>query len=85
MGFISDLFRLCPKFIYNWVENYGLAIIFFSVILQNNFVTFFYKATKIYEKISKRYKNKVQKLQVKYRNNPELLNQEVMGLYKKKK
>ena len=34
MGFISDLLGYVLNFIYNWVENYGLAIILFSVILQ---------------------------------------------------
>ncbi len=84
MGFISDLLGYVLNFIYNWVENYGLAIILFSVILQIILLPFSIKQQKSMRKSAK-IQGEVQKLQVKYRNNPELLNQEVMGLYKKEK
>ena len=53
MGFISDLLGYVLNFIYNWVENYGLAIILFSVILQIILLPFSIKQQKSMRKSAK--------------------------------
>ena len=84
MGFIADLFGYLLNYLYDWVQNYGLAIILFSFILQVILLPLSIKQQKSMKKSAK-IQQEMQKLQVKYKNNPELLNQEVMGLYKKEK
>ena len=84
MGFIANLFGYVLNFLYNWVHNYGWAMILFSVLLQLILLPLSIKQQKSMKKSAKIQKE-MSKLQVKYKNNPELLNQEVMGLYKKEK
>lgn len=84
MGFLANLFGYVLNFLYNWVQNYGWAMILFSVLLQLILLPLSIKQQKSMKKSAK-IQQEMKKLQVKYRNNPELLNQEVMGLYKKEK
>ena len=84
MGFLANLFGYVLNFLYNWVHNYGWAMILFSVLLQLILLPLSIKQQKSMKKSAK-IQGEMKKLQVKYRNNPELLNQEVMGLYKKEK
>ena len=84
MGFIANLFGYVLNFLYNCVHNYGWAMILFSVLLQLILLPLSIKQQKSMKKSAKIQKE-MSKLQVKYKNNPELLNQEVMGLYKKEK
>ena len=84
MGFLANLFGYVLNFLYNWVQNYGWAMILFSVLLQLILLPLSIKQQKSMKKSAK-IQEEMKKLQVKYRNNPELLNQEVMGLYKKEK
>lgn len=84
MGFLANLFGYVLNFLYEWVQNYGWAMILFSVLLQLILLPLSIKQQKSMKKSAK-IQQEMKKLQVKYRNNPELLNQEVMGLYKKEK
>ena len=84
MGFLANLFGYVLNFLYNWVQNYGLAMILFSVLLQLILLPLSIKQQKSMKKSAK-IQEEMKKLQVKYKNNPELLNQEVMNLYKKEK
>lgn len=84
MGFLANLFGYVLNFLYDWVQNYGWAMILFSVLLQLVLLPLSIKQQKSMKKSAK-IQQEMKKLQVKYRNNPELLNQEVMGLYKKEK
>ena len=84
MGFLANIFGYVLNFLYSWLQNYGWAIILFSVILQIILLPLSIKQQKSLKKSAK-IQQEMQKLQVKYKNNPELLNQEVMGLYKKEK
>jgi len=84
MGFLANLFGYVLNFLYNWVQNYGWAMILFSVLLQLILLPLSIKQQKSMKKSAK-IQQEMKKLQVKYKNNPELLNQEVMGLYKKEK
>ena len=84
MGFLANLFGYVLNFLYNWVQNYGWAMILFSVLLQLILLPLSIKQQKSMKKSAK-IQEEMKKLQVKYKNNPELLNQEVMSLYKKEK
>lgn len=84
MGFLANLFGYVLNFLYNWVQNYGWVMILFSVLLQLILLPLSIKQQKSMKKSAK-IQGEMKKLQVKYKNNPELLNQEVMGLYKKEK
>ena len=84
MGFLANLFGYVLNFLYEWVQNYGWAMILFSVLLQLILLPLSIKQQKSMKKSAK-IQQEMKKLQVKYKNNPELLNQEVMGLYKKEK
>ena len=84
MGFLASLFGYVLNFLYEWVQNYGWAMILFSVLLQLILLPLSIKQQKSMKKSAK-IQQEMKKLQVKYKNNPELLNQEVMGLYKKEK
>lgn len=82
MGFIAGLFGYVLNFLYTWLQNYGWAIILFSIILQIVLLPLSIKQQRSMKKSAK-IQQDMQKLQTKYKNNPELLNQEVMGLYKR--
>ena len=84
MGFLAGIFGYVLNFLYSWVNNYGWAIILFSIVLQIILLPLSIKQQKSLKKSAK-IQQEMQKLQIKYKNNPELLNQEVMGLYKKEK
>lgn len=84
MAFLAGLFGYVLNFLYLWLQNFGWAIILFSVILQVILLPLSIKQQKSMKKSAK-VQSQMQKLQAKYKNNPELLNQEVMALYKKEK
>lgn len=84
MSAIANLFGYVLNWLYNLVQNYGVAIILFSVLLKIVMLPLSIKQQKSMKKSAK-VQEEVNKLQVKYRNNPEMLNKEVMNLYKREK
>lgn len=84
MGFIASLFGYVLNFLYNLVQNYGLAIIIFTLLLKIILLPLSIKQQKAMKKNTK-IQEEMQKLQVKYKNDPQMLNQEVMQLYKREK
>ena len=84
MGSIANLFGYLLNFLYNTFNNYGIAIIVFSVILRIILipVTIFQQKSM---KKSAELQEKMKEIQKKYKNNPEKLNQETMNLYKTEK
>ena len=84
MGFISEIFGYLLNFLYNIFQNYGIAIIVFSVILRIILIPLTVKQQTTMRKSSK-IQAKMQELQQKYKNNPEKLNQEMMEMYKTEK
>lgn len=82
MNFLANLFGYVLNYLYTWLQNYGWAIILFSVILQVILLPLSIKQQKSMKKSAK-IQQDMQKLQSKYKNNPELLNQEIAGLYKR--
>lgn len=84
MGFISELFGYLLNWLYNLVNNYGLAIIIFSVILRIILIPITIKQQKTMKK-SAELQQKMADIQKKYKNNPEKLNQATIELYKSEK
>ena len=82
MGSISNLFGYILNFIYELVQNYGLAIIIFSVLLKLILLPLSIKQQKTMKKTAK-IQAKVKDLQEKYKNDQMRMNQEMMDLYKK--
>lgn len=84
MSFIANCFGYILNFIYSFVNNYGIAVILFSIIIKLLLLPISIKQQKTMKKSAK-IQGKMQELQNKYKNNPEKLNQEVLDLYKNEK
>ena len=82
MGSVSNLFGYALNFIYEMIQNYGLAIILFSVLLKLILLPFSIKQQKTMKKTAE-LQVKVKEIQEKYKNDQMKLNQEIMDLYKK--
>ena len=81
MSFFANIFGTILGFIYNLVNNYGLAIIIFSIILKVVLLPLSIKQQRTMKKTAK-LQDQMKALQFKYKNDPEKLNQETMKLYK---
>lgn len=84
MTFFANLFGYLLNFIYNIVENYGIAIIIFSIIIKLIMIPISIKQQKTMKKNAK-MQEKMKEIQFKYKNNPEKLNQATMDLYREEK
>ena len=84
MGFLSSAFGYALNFLYELVNNYGIAIIIFSIVLRIILIPITFKQQKDQKKTAK-IQGKLSELQKKYKNDPEKLNQETMALYKSEK
>lgn len=84
MGFISELFGYILNWLYGLVNNYGLAIIIFSILLRVILIPITIKQQKSMKK-SAGLQEKMAEIQKKYKNNPEKLNQETIELYQREK
>ena len=82
--FFANIFGYLLSFMYGIINNYGLAIILFTVIMKIIFIPFSVKQQKTLKKSAK-LQEKMKIIQFKYKNNPEKMNQEVMELYKTEK
>ena len=79
--FFANIFGYLLEFLYNLINNYGIAIILFSVIIKIILLPLSIKQQRTLKK-STELQDKMKALQFKYKNNPEKLNQEMMNLYK---
>lgn len=84
MGVLASLFGYVLNFLYNLVQNYGIAIILFTVLLKIVMLPISIKQQRTMKK-SQEVQKEVDKAQLKYKNNPEMLNKEVMAIYKREK
>ena len=84
MGSISNLFGYLLNALYSVFNNYGIAIIVFSVILRIILIPITIKQQKSLKK-SAELQEEMKEIQRKYKNNPEKLNQETIDLYKREK
>ena len=81
MSFFANIFGTILGFIYNIVNNYGLAIIIFSILIKLLMLPISIKQQKTMKKTTK-IQNKMKEIQFKYKNDPENLNRATMELYK---
>lgn len=81
---ISNLFGYLLNFLYDLVNNYGIAIILFSILLRVILLPLTIKQQVSMEKTAK-IQGELKAIQFKYKNNPEMLNKETMALYKREK
>ncbi len=82
MASISSLFGYILNFIYETVQNYGLAIIIFSILLKLLLLPLSIKQHKTMKKTAK-MQEKLKEIQEKYKNNQQKVTEETMALYKK--
>lgn len=81
---LANFFGYILNFLYDFVQNYGLAIILFSVLLKVVMLPITIKQLSSMKKTAA-LQDELNKLKVKYKNNPELLNKETMAVYKREK
>lgn len=79
--FFASLFGYLLSFLYNIVNNYGLAIILFSVTIKLILLPLSIKQQRTMKKTAE-LQEKMKIIQFKYKNNPEKMNQELMEMYK---
>lgn len=82
IAFFANIFGYLLNFLYNIFQNYGIAIIIFSVVIKLILLPLSIKQNKTMKKTSK-MQQELKSLQIKYKNNPEQLNKETMQLYKR--
>lgn len=78
----ANIFGYLLNIINNLVNNYGLAIILFTVLIKLIMLPLSIKQQKTMKKSAK-LQEQMKVLQFKYKNDPEKLNREMMDLYKK--
>ncbi len=82
--FFASLFGYLLSFLYNIINNYGIAIILFTIIIKIILLPLSIKQQKTMKKSTK-IQEKMKAIQFKYKNDPEKMNQEIMDLYKREK
>ena len=82
--FFAKIFGYLLVFLYNLVNNYGLAIIIFTCIIKLILLPLSIKQQKTTKK-SAEMQEKIKAIQFKYKNDPEKMNQEIMNFYKTEK
>lgn len=79
--FLANTFGYLLQVLYNLVNNYGLAIILFTLIIKIVLLPLSIKQQKTMKKSAK-MQEKIKVIQFKYKNDTEKMNQEMMNLYK---
>lgn len=80
---IANIFGYLLEWLYNGIgQNYGIALILFTIILRIILLPLTIKQQKSMKKTTE-LQGKMQEIQFKYKNNPELMNKEIMDLYKR--
>jgi len=80
--FFASAFGYLLVFLYNIINNYGFAIILFTIIIKLVLLPLSIKQQRTMKKTAK-LQEQMKVIQFKYKNNPEKMNQEMMDLYKK--
>ena len=84
MEAVASLFGYLLNWLYQAFNNYGWAIIVFSVILRVILLPLTYKQQKTLKKSAK-VQEKLKEIQEKYKNNQAKINEETINLYKNEK
>ena len=79
--FFANIFGYLLQFLYGLVNNYGIAIILFTVIIKLLLLPLSIKQQRTLKKSSE-LQEKMKVIQFKYKTDPEKMNQEMMNLYK---
>ena len=82
--FFAYTFGYVLNFIYNIINNYGFAIILFTIFVKLILLPISIKQQRTMKKSAK-LQEQVKAIQFKYKNDPQKMNQEVMSLYKTEK
>lgn len=82
--FCANIFGYLLELLYNLVNNYGISIILFTVIIKLILLPLSIKQQRTMKKSSE-LQEKMKTIQFKYKNDPEKMNQEIMNLYKTEK
>ncbi|KAF0125074.1 MAG: preprotein translocase subunit YidC [Elusimicrobia bacterium] len=84
-GFFSPLAKLADKalgYFHAMTGNYGVAILILSVVLQIFVMPLSFKSYKAMT-LMKKLQPEMQRIQAKYKDTPQRMNQEIMEMYKK--
>ena len=81
-NFFANIFGYVLNFIYGIVNNYGIAILLFTILLKLIMLPISINQQKTMKKTAKIQKQTKQ-IQAKYKNDQARMNQEIMDLYKK--
>lgn len=84
IAFFANIFGYLLNFLYNLFNNYGVAIILFSIVIKLLMLPISIKQQRSMKKNNKIQKE-MKQLQFKYKNDPQKLNQETMALYQREK
>ena len=84
MEFLASLFGYVLNFIYGIVNNFGVAIILFSILVKLLMLPISIKQQRTMKKSAK-VQEKLKQIQFKYKNDPEQMNKETIALYKSEK
>jgi len=84
IDFFSNIFGYVLNFIYDLVNNYGLAIILFSILIKIVMLPLSIKQQKTLKK-NEKIQQEMKIIQIKHNGNQERINQEMMELYKREK
>ena len=82
--FFANIFGYLLSLLYNVVNNYGLAIILFTIVIKLLLLPLSIKQQRTMKKSAK-MQEKMKVIQFKYKNDTEKMNQEIMELYKTEK
>ena len=79
--FFANIFGYLLQLLYTLVNNYGIAIILFTMIIKLLLLPLSIKQQRTAKK-SAELQEKMKTIQFKYKNDPEKMNQEMMNIYK---
>ena len=80
-NFFAIIFGYVLNFLYNIINNYGIAMILFTIIIKLAMLPLSIKQQKTMKKSAK-MQEELKIIQFKYKNDPEKMNQEMMRAYK---
>ena len=84
INFFSNIFGYVLNFIYEFVNNYGLAIILFSILIKIIMLPLSIKQQKTLKK-NEKIQEQIKIIQIKHNGNQEKISQEMLELYKREK
>ena len=84
MNFFANLFGYVLNFLYEFIGNFGFAIILFSILIKLLMLPISWAQQKTMKK-SQKVNDEMKQIQFKYKNDQEKMNQEIMALYKREK